>query len=186
MQPSSAAAVELPIGARNASHTIPRNQNGEDEYPPFRTAAPRRCEEAAALAMPLGLNLTTIGCRSTAFAVVMLSTRQTGSACARAARVRGVAADASASEVRGAGEKHGMPARPGAALAEERLLGVVGAKLRAKMLPGGCAPEFDVAVTRPEGLAAEHAAAWAAVREIPAAGQHRNLSTICAVLRARS
>src|SRR5262249_17789878 len=87
MQPSSAAAVELPIGARNASHTIPRNQNGEDEYPPFRTAAPRRCEEAAALAMPLGLNLTTIGCRSTAFAVVMLSTRQTGSACARPTRV---------------------------------------------------------------------------------------------------
>src|SRR6476661_4365481 len=71
----------------------------------------------------------------------------------------------------------GTPARSGAALAEERLLGVVGAKLRAKMLPGGCAPEFDVAVARPEGLAAEHAAAGAAVHEIPAAGQHRNLST---------
>src|SRR5262249_49193153 len=84
---------------------------------------------------------------------------------ARARRVGGGAADASASEVRGAGEKHGMPARPGAALSEERLLGVVGAKLRAKMLPGGCAPEFDVAVTRPEGLAAEHTAAGAAVRE---------------------
>src|SRR5262249_29784095 len=101
-------------------------------------------------------------------------------------RERMRAADASASEVRGAGEKHGMPARPGATLAEERLLGVVGAKLRAKMLPGGCAPEFDVAVTRPEGLAAEHAGAGAAVREIPAAGQHRNIFTICAVLRARS
>ena len=45
MQPSSAAAVELPIGARNALHIISRNRNGDDEYP-FRSAAPRPCEEA--------------------------------------------------------------------------------------------------------------------------------------------
>jgi hypothetical protein len=58
-----------------------------------------------------------------------------------------------------------------------RLLGVVGAKFRAKVLAGGGAPKFNVAVARAERRAAEHAAARAAVDEIPAAREHGNLST---------
>src|SRR5262245_62003658 len=59
MQPSSAAAVELPIGARNAFHIIPRNRNGDDEYPPFRSAPPGLAKKlaGAALALRFGLNL---------------------------------------------------------------------------------------------------------------------------------
>jgi hypothetical protein len=67
--------------------------------------------------------------------------------------------------------------RSGAAPSKLRFLGVVGAKLRAKMLPGGRAPDFHVAIAGAERLATEHAAPRAAVHEIPAAREHRNLST---------
>src|SRR5215831_13943634 len=142
------------------------------------------------LAGPAGRAVTAFRVRASATRQIGAQTREAGSGCVaplasgyqtglRAAYETGL-------DVRRAGKERGTPARPGAALAEERLLGVVGAKLRAKMLPGGCAPEFDIAVARPEGFAAEHAAAGAAVHEIPAAGQHRNLSIISAVLAARS
>jgi len=72
--------------------------------------------------------------------------------------------------------------RGGAALSKLRLLGVVGAKLRAEVLPGGRAPDFNVAIAGTERLAAEHAAARAAVHEIPAAREHRNLSSHLAYL----
>jgi len=58
-----------------------------------------------------------------------------------------------------------------------RLLGVVGAKFRAKVLAGGRPPKFNVAIAGTERLAAEHAAERGAVHEIPAAREHRNLST---------
>ncbi len=47
--------------------------------------------------------------------------------------------------------------RGGAALSKLRLLGVVGAKLRAEVLPGGRAPDFNVAIAGTERFAAEHA-----------------------------
>src|SRR5262249_47344634 len=72
--------------------------------------------------------------------------------------------------------------RGGAAPSKLRLLGVVGAKLRAEVLPGGGAPDFNVAIAGTERLAAEHAAARAAVHEIPAAREHRNLSSHLAYL----
>jgi len=72
--------------------------------------------------------------------------------------------------------------RGGAALSKLRLLGVVGAKLRAEVLPGGRAPDFNVAIAGTERFAAEHAAARAAVHEIPAAREHRNLSSHLAYL----
>jgi hypothetical protein len=72
--------------------------------------------------------------------------------------------------------------RDGAASSKLRFLSVVGAKLRAKVLPGGRAPEFNVAIAGAERLAAEHAAARAAIHEIPAAREHRNLSTNLAYL----
>src|SRR4029453_5240801 len=70
------------------------------------------------------------------------------------------------------------------ALAELRFLGVVSAKLRAEVLPGGRAPKFNVAVTGTERLSAEHAATRAAVDEIPAAHEHRSLPPNSAVLPA--
>jgi hypothetical protein len=76
-------------------------------------------------------------------------------------------------EVRRARDKSGL--RGGPALAELRFLGVVSTKLRAEVLPRGCAPKFNVAVTRTERLCAEHAATRAAVDEIPAAREHRSL-----------
>jgi len=87
---------------------------------------------------------------------------------------------AAASDVDGPGGVGGD--RGGAAPSELRLLGVVGAKLRAEVLPGGRAPDFDVAIAGTERLAAEHAAARAAADEIPAAREHRNLSTHLAYL----
>src|SRR5262245_51185041 len=72
--------------------------------------------------------------------------------------------------------------RGGAALSKLRLLGVVGAKLRAEVLPGGRAPDFNVAIAGTERLAAEHAAARAAAHEIPAAREHRNLPSHWAYL----
>jgi len=81
-----------------------------------------------------------------------------------------------ASEVGWAGEECGGRGYGGATLAELRLVGVVGAKFRAEVLAGRGAPKFNVAVAGAERRAAEHAAARAAVDEIPAAGEHRNLS----------
>src|SRR5438128_3126684 len=72
--------------------------------------------------------------------------------------------------------------RSGAAFSKLRFLGVIGAKLRAEVLPGGRAPDFNVAIAGTERLAAEHAAARAAVHEIPAAREHRNLSSHLAYL----
>jgi hypothetical protein len=86
-----------------------------------------------------------------------------------------------ASEVRRAGDQRGACGRSRTALAKLRFLGVVGAKLRAKVLPGRGAPKFHVAVAGTEWLAAEHAATRAAVDEIPAAREHRNLPEKCAV-----
>src|SRR5262245_3673386 len=91
-----------------------------------------------------------------------------------------------ASGVGRAGEERGGRCVSGAALAELRLLGVIGAELRAKMLPGGCAPKLNVAVAGAERLAAEHAAARAAVHEIPAAREHRVSPSKCVVVAARS
>jgi hypothetical protein len=76
--------------------------------------------------------------------------------------------------------------RSGAAFSKLRFLGVIGAKLRAKVLPGGRAPDFHVAIAGAERLAAEHAAARAAVHEIPAAREHRNLSTNLGYLNGAS
>src|SRR5262249_2535069 len=72
--------------------------------------------------------------------------------------------------------------RGGAAPSKLRRLGVVGANLRAEVLPGGGAPDFNLAIAGTERLAAEHAAARAAVHEIPAAREHRNLSSHLAYL----
>jgi hypothetical protein len=66
--------------------------------------------------------------------------------------------------------------RRGATLSEARFLGVVGAKLRAKVVAGRRAPKFNMAITRTERLAAEHAVGRTAVDEIPAAGEHENHS----------
>src|SRR5215475_4037836 len=85
-----------------------------------------------------------------------------------------------ASDVGGTGGVGGD--RGGAALSKLRLLGVVGAKLRAEVLPGGRAQDFNVAIAGTERLAAEHAAARAAAREIPAARAHRNLPSHWAYL----
>jgi hypothetical protein len=85
------------------------------------------------------------------------------------------------SKMRRAGDQRGARGRSRTALAKLRFLGVVGAKLRAKVLPGGGAPKFHVAVAGTECLAAEHAATRAAVDEIPAAREHRNLPEKCAV-----
>jgi hypothetical protein len=87
-------------------------------------------------------------------------------------------------EVRRAGAKPGVRGRGDAALAELRFLGVVSAKLRAEVLPGGRAPKFNVAVTGTERLSAEHAATRAAVDEIPAAHEHRSPPPNSAVLPA--
>ena len=76
--------------------------------------------------------------------------------------------------------------RSGAAFSKLRFLGVIGAKLRAKVLPGGRAPHFHVAIAGAERLAAEHAAARATVHEIPAAREHRNLSTNLGYLNGAS
>jgi len=53
-----------------------------------------------------------------------------------------------------------------------RFLGVVGAKLRTKVVAGGRPPKFNVAIAGTERLAAEHAVDGAAVDEIPAAREH--------------
>jgi hypothetical protein len=58
-----------------------------------------------------------------------------------------------------------------------RFLGVVGAKLRTKVVAGRRPPKFNVTIAGTEWLAAEHAADGAAVHEIPAAREHWNLST---------
>jgi hypothetical protein len=58
-----------------------------------------------------------------------------------------------------------------------RFLGVVGAKLRTKVVAGRRPPKFNVAVAGTERLAAEHAVDRASVEEIPAAREHWNLST---------
>src|SRR5262249_25398531 len=79
-------------------------------------------------------------------------------------------------------ELRGSHRRRGAAFSKLRFLGVVGAKLRAKVLPGGRAPDFHVAIAGTKRLAAEHAAARAGVHEIPAAREHRDLSTHLAYL----
>ena len=78
-------------------------------------------------------------------------------------------------QVRRAGDKPGVRGRGGPSLAELRFLGVVGTKLRAKVLSRGRAPKFDVAVAGTERLSAEHAATRAGVDDIPAAREHRNL-----------
>jgi hypothetical protein len=88
-----------------------------------------------------------------------------------------VAGRAVASNVGGTGYVLSGCGRSGAAFSKLRFLGVIGAKLRAKVLPGGRAPDFHVAIAGTERLAAEHAAARAAAHEIPAAREHRNLST---------
>src|SRR5262249_7835243 len=49
-------------------------------------------------------------------------------------------------------------------------------------LPGGGGADFEGAIAGTERLAAEHAAARAAVHEIPAAREHRNLSSHLAYL----
>src|SRR5262249_47165260 len=69
--------------------------------------------------------------------------------------------------------------RPGRRGAVGKLgrLGVIGAKLRAEVLPGGRAPDFNVAIAGTERLAAEHAAARAGAREKPAAREHRGSPT---------
>src|SRR5262249_33452430 len=67
--------------------------------------------------------------------------------------------------------------RGGAAPSELGRLGVIGAKLRAEVLPGGRAPDFNVAIAGTERLAAEHAAARAGAREKPAAREHRGSPT---------
>jgi len=91
-----------------------------------------------------------------------------------------------ASNVGGTGYVLGGYGRSGAAFSKLRFLGVIGAKLRAKVLPGGRAPDFHVAIAGAERLAAEHAAARAAVHEIPAAREHRNLSTNLGYLNGAS
>jgi hypothetical protein len=72
---------------------------------------------------------------------------------------------------------HGERRWGGTAFSKLRFFGVVGAKLRAKVLPGGRAPDFHVTIAGAERLAAEDAAARTAVHEIPAAREHRNLSS---------
>src|SRR5262249_35049431 len=66
--------------------------------------------------------------------------------------------------------------RRGMTPSEVRLLGVVGAELRAEVLAGRGTPEFDVAVAEAERLAAERAVERTAVWKIPAAGEHANHS----------
>jgi len=97
-----------------------------------------------------------------------------------------VAGRAAVSNVGGTGYVLSGYGRSGAAFSKLRFLGVVGAKLRTKMLPGGRTPDFHVAIAGAERLAAEHAAAGAAVHEIPAAREHRNLSTNVAYLNGAS
>jgi len=94
--------------------------------------------------------------------------------------------DCFASEEGGTSYVRGERGRDGAAFSKLRFLSVVGTKLRAKVLPGGRAPDFHVAIAGAERLAAEHAAAGAAVHEIPAAREHRNLSTNLAYLNGAS
>src|SRR5262249_44005880 len=81
--------------------------------------------------------------------------------------------DCFASEEGGTSYVRGERGRDGASSSKLRFLSVVGTKLRAKVLPGGRAPDFHVAIAGAERLAAEHAAAGAAVHEIPAAREHR-------------
>ena len=74
-----------------------------------------------------------------------------------------------------------LPARQlygwgGMTLFEERFLGVVRAKFRTKVVAGGRSPKLYETVATTERLAAEHAVGRAAVREIPAAREHRTLS----------
>jgi hypothetical protein len=88
--------------------------------------------------------------------------------------------------VGGTGYVLGGYGRSGAAFSKLRFLGVVGAELRTKMLPGGRTPDFHVAIAGVERLAAEHAAARAAIDEIPAAREHRNLSTNLGYLNGAS
>jgi hypothetical protein len=97
-----------------------------------------------------------------------------------------VAGRAAASNVGGTGYVLSGCGRSGAAFSKLRFLGVIGAKLRAEVLPGGRAPDFHVAIAGAERLAAEHAAARAAVHEIPAAREHRNLSTNLGYLNGAS
>jgi hypothetical protein len=57
-------------------------------------------------------------------------------------------------------------------LLEERFLSVVRAKFRAKVAAGGRSPKLNETIAMTERLAAEHAADWAVVHEIPAACEH--------------
>jgi hypothetical protein len=60
----------------------------------------------------------------------------------------------------------------GTTLSKVRFLGVVGAKLRTKVVAGRRPPKFNVTIVGTKRLAAEHAADWAAIHEIPAAREH--------------
>ena len=99
---------------------------------------------------------------------------QVGEQIVRTLKVHGrVAGRAAASNMGGTCYVLSGGRRSGAAFSKLRFLGVIGAKLRAEVLPGGRAPDFHVAIAGAERLAAEHAAARAAVHEIPAARDHQ-------------